>query len=114
MSINTINFVEGRLALVGKELSDLEGALRDFKKDGRFFDVIGEYSYYQSRMTKAEDGIDALSIEISTINMIEDYVRNNRSYNKKKVIPSIFDITDPTFSNLVSQYNQLLIKYENT
>ena len=50
-------------------------------------------------MTKAEDGIDALSIEISTINMIEDYVRNNRSYNKKKVIPSIFDITDPTFSN---------------
>ena len=114
MSLNTINFIEGRLALVGKELSDLEGALRDFKKDGRFFDVVGEYTYYQGRMVKAEDGIEALNIEISTINMIEDYVRNNKSYNKKKVIPSIFDISDATFSSLVTQYNQLLIKYENT
>jgi capsular exopolysaccharide synthesis family protein len=113
ISVNTISFIEGRLALVGKELSDLEASARDFKKDGRFFDVQGEYIYYQGRMSKAEEALDILNQEVSKINIIEDYVRNNRSYKKKYIIPSIFDITDPTFANLIGQYNELLIKYEN-
>lgn len=113
-SVATINFIDGRLNMVGKDLADLEGAVRDFKKDGRFFDVQGEYTYYQGRLTKSEDVIDGLNLEVSTIDIIADYVKNNKSFNKSKVIPSTFEIADATFGNLINQYNQLLIKYENT
>lgn len=111
-SVSTINFIEGRLNMVGKDLGDLEGAVRDFKKDGRFFDVQGEYTYYQGRLLKSEDIVEGLNVEIGVLDIISDYVKNNKSFNKSKVIPSTFEISDATFSNLINQYNQLLIQYE--
>ena len=111
-SVNTINFIDGRLNMVGKDLGDLEGAVRDFKKDGRFFDVLGEYTYYQGRLLKSEDIVEGLNVEIGVLDIISDYVKNNKSFNKSKVIPSTFEISDATFSNLIREYNQLLIQYE--
>ncbi|MCU0321213.1 MAG: polysaccharide biosynthesis tyrosine autokinase [Chitinophagaceae bacterium] len=113
-SVSTINFIDGRLNMVGKDLGDLEGSIRDFKKDGRFFDVQGEYLYYQGRLTKSEDVIESINLEINVLDSIASYVKNNKSVNKSKIIPSTFEIADATFSSLVSQYNQLLVQYEKT
>jgi capsular exopolysaccharide synthesis family protein len=39
--------------------------------------------------------------------MIEDYIRNNRSVNRSKIIPSNFDISDAAFNNQIQKYNDL-------
>lgn len=111
-SYNTINFIDNRLNIVAKDLGELEGSLRDMKKGNRFLDFQSEYVYYQGRLTESEKITENLQLEISIIEMIEDYLRNNRSVNKSKVIPSNFDINDAAFTNLIQKYNELQLRKE--
>ncbi len=111
-STNTINFIDNRLNIVAEDLGYLEGNLKDTKKGSRFFDFQSEYVYYQGRLTESEKIAEGLQLDISIIEMIEDYLRNNRSVNKSKIIPSNFDINDVAFTSLIQKYNELQLKKE--
>lgn len=111
-SVNTIEFINNRLDLVAKDLGDVELISTNAKKGSRFFETNDEYQYYQGRLIESEKQQESLEIEIATIGLIEEYVKNNKSVNKSKVIPSTFEINDNAFSGLVSKYNELQSRKE--
>lgn len=111
-SNNTVEFINNRLVIVEKELSDLETKIKDFKKNNRFFDVQGEYMYIQTRLTDAEKAVLQLQLEIQNIDLIEDYLKNNKSIGKSKVIPSNLGVDDMSYNTLIARYNDLQTQKE--
>ncbi|MBX2931816.1 MAG: polysaccharide biosynthesis tyrosine autokinase [Chitinophagaceae bacterium] len=111
-AINTVSFINNRLSIVAKELSDLEAEIRDYKKSNRFFDIQGEYLYLQSRLTDAEKVVLNLQLEIENLDKIDDYLRNNKSIGKSKVIPSNLGVDDMSYNTLIQRYNDLQIQKE--
>lgn len=111
-SFATIEFIDGRLNLVSKELKDLEEQIKNYKKENRFFTIEGEYGYLQSRLTDAEKHVLDLQMDILIIDRTEDYLKNNKSINKSKLIPSSLGVSDGPYNNLINSYNQLQIQRE--
>lgn len=111
-AVRTVAFINNRLAIVTKELSDLESELRDYKKSNRFFDVQGEYLYLQNRLTAAEQQVLNLQLDIENLNQIDDYLRNNKSIGKSKVIPSNLGVDDMSYNTMIQRYNDLQIQKE--
>jgi capsular exopolysaccharide synthesis family protein len=109
---NTVNFINNRLDIVSKELSSLESEIRDYKKNNRFFDTQSEYLYIQNRLTDAEKVVLTLQLEIENLNQIDDYLRNNRSIGKSKVIPSNLGVDDMSYNTMIQRYNDLQIQKE--
>lgn len=111
-SVNTIDFIENRLTKVAQDLSELEAAMKNTKNNPRFFDFQSEYTYYQGRLTESEKTVESLKLDISIIELIEDYIKNNKSYGKSKVIPSNFDVNDMAFNALIQKYNDVVQRKE--
>lgn len=111
-SIATIQFINSRLKIVEKELNDLEEKIKDYKKENRFFDVMGEYAYIQTRLSEAEKEVLNLKLDIQNIDYIDDYLRNNKSIGKSKVIPSNLGVNDMSYNTLIQRYNDLQAQKE--
>ncbi len=111
-AVNTVAFINNRLAIVAKELNDLESEIRDYKKINRFFDVQGEYLYLQGRLTAAEQQVLNLQLDIENLDQINDYLRNNKSIGKSKVIPSNLGVDDMSYNTMIQRYNDLQIQKE--
>jgi capsular exopolysaccharide synthesis family protein len=111
-SYATIEFIDGRLNLVSKELKDLEEQIKNYKKENRFFTIEGEYGYLQGRLTEAEKQVLELQMDIMIIERTEDYLRNNKSINKSKLIPSSLGVSDGPYNSLINSYNQLQVQRE--
>jgi len=109
---NTVNFINNRLDIVSKELSSLEAEIRDYKKNNRFFDTQSEYLYIQNRLTDAERVVLNLQLEIENLHQIDDYLRNNKSIGKSKVIPSNLGVDDMSYNTMIQRYNDLQIQKE--
>lgn len=111
-SLATIEFINNRLKIVEKELSDLEIQIRDYKKANRFFDASGEYNYIQIRLSKAEEEVLKLRLDIQNIDYIDNYLRNDKSLGKSKVIPSNLGVEDMSYNTLIAKYNDLQAQKE--
>ena len=111
-SVNTINFIDGRLNMVAKDLGIVEGDYLNFRKKSRFLDIQSEYGYYLGRVSEGEKTVDGWNLEIDILHMIEDYLKNEKTSGKIKLVPSNLSVNDVTFSSMIAKYNDLQTKKE--
>jgi len=107
---STYRFIKERLNVIASELGDVENKVESFKQKNQLADMseqgkllVQNTGEFGSELAKAET-------QVSVLNDLENYLKDNDK--NKRVFPSALIPSDMVFSNLMSQYNTLLIERE--
>jgi capsular exopolysaccharide synthesis family protein len=105
---SAIDFINGRLVVVDKELSDIEKGVEVFKKENHIADITAQS---QAVITNSADYIKDLNqteVQEQVTNSMLNYVQDTK--NNKRPVPSLLINPDPTFLVLLEKYNSLLVQ----
>jgi tyrosine-protein kinase Etk/Wzc len=104
---STIAFIDSRIALVSKELNNIEKKFEEYKTQNNIAN-INEQS--KALVTSASEYYDRLAQQESQLTIINDIERYLNNPKNKNVIPSsLVNPGDQSFGQAINSYNQLLL-----
>jgi len=107
---STYRFIKERLNVIASELGDVENKVENFKEQNRLADMSEQGKLLVQNTGEFSVELAKAETQVSVLNDLEKYLRDEN--NNKRVFPSALVPTDMVFSNLMSQYNALLIERE--
>lgn len=108
VAVNTADFINERLIIIGQELGDVESDLESFKRENRMVSVSSSASMYMSESQK----YNADALELETQLRLARYIKNYLTDPQKEVdlIPSNTGISDMNIESAINQYNTLKLR----
>ena len=105
VSKNTADFVNERLAALGKELGLVEGDMERFLMNNRTLDFEGKVGVYNTRSLESE----AEALQIETQLKLISYMLSefSNSHRKNGYLPLNVGVPDQALDGYIAQYNQL-------
>ncbi|WP_316826396.1 polysaccharide biosynthesis tyrosine autokinase [Pedobacter miscanthi] len=107
---STYRFIKERLNVIASELGDVENKVETFKQQNQLADMseqgrllVQNSGVFSSELAKAET-------QVTVINDLEKYLKDNQ--NNKRAFPSSLIPQDMVFSNIMQNYNSLLLERE--
>ena len=107
---NTIEFINGQLALATDELGGIESNLQGFRERNKVLAPEAQASLFLDRMSTGEKVIEEQGIRLKLIDYMSKYLSNNN--NAYKGVPIVMGLEDNNFSVIVSEYNRLQLQRE--
>jgi capsular exopolysaccharide synthesis family protein len=105
---STMSFIDGRLLVVGDQLTDIEKQIQGFKQQNNLADLteqskalIDNTSAYAQKQAEQE-------VILNVIESLERYLKENE--NNPRVVPASLLVQDPTLTAVITQYNGLLMQ----
>ena len=110
VAVNTERFINERLQIIERELGGVESTLADFKSTNQLMSVDEAASIYlgDSRNYSAE--LVEVETRLSLSNYLKDYIV--KSADSYQMIPANMGIDDPNVDQVISQYNDLILRRE--
>ena len=106
MADSTMAFIDTRIALVSRELNNIEKQFEQYKTQNNIAN-ISEQS--KSLVSSASDYYDKLAQQETQLTIINDIERTLNDQNNKNFIPgSLINSTDQSFGQGIINYNELL------
>ena len=105
---NTTNFINGRLAVIEKELGGVEDKIVSFKKENQIIDLESAVGQYTSESQKYSSDVMETQTQLQVARYIKDYLTDNSKHND--LIPANTGISDMNIESQISQYNQTKLK----
>ena len=108
IAVNTANFINERLIIIGEELGAVESDLESFKRDNQVVDISSSASMYMSETQKY--GADAMELEtqLRLAEYIKDYLTDPRK--ETDLIPANTGISDMNIESQITLYNTIKLK----
>jgi len=106
VELNTMDFLDERIAFLSTELSDVEKNVEQYKRQNELTDVSSNAQMYMQTASEYNKELISYELQLDIINSLEDYV----SQEELKLVPSSLNIQDPTLNNLLSKYNELQLE----
>ncbi len=107
---STSKFIRNRLSIIAGELGDVENSVQNFKQTNKLADMseqgkllVQNSGEFGSELAKAET-------QVSILTDLERYLKDEQK--NKRVFPTSLLPSDMVFSNLMAEYNSLLIERE--
>lgn len=111
-SQSTTQFIGERLAVIAKELSNVEDEISDFKAEHLIPASQNDVSsMYVSQASASEAQITELNNQIRMARYVRNYLTNDA--NKYTLIPTNWGKDSPEIEGQVSEYNTLLLSMKN-
>lgn len=107
---STYHFIKERLNVIAAELGDVENNVESFKQRNQLADMSEQGKLLVQNTGEFSSNLAKAETQVNVLNDLEKYLKDNE--NAKRVFPSALIPTDMVFSNLMSQYNALLIERE--
>jgi len=107
----TADFIDERLGIISKELNLTEGELEQYKRNSGVVDVASDAKVDLTQSLEYENQLVEVQIQSNLVNSLRDFV--NRNANSLKVIPSNIGLKDQTLTQMVAQYNQLVMERDD-
>ena len=104
---STLRFINDRLKLVGRELTDVESEFEGFRKQNKIADVDEQSKALVGASSDFLKQLSALDVQISVIQDLQKYLNNP---NNKKIIPASLSVTGDGLSETIGKYNELLLE----
>lgn len=104
----TAEFIEDRIAIIDRELGNTEETLANFKKRSRLTDLASDAQMALQETSKYEQQLSENATQINLMQYLESYI--NDPANKNEVIPANVGIQDPNLSNVINQYNTMIME----
>jgi len=107
---STYRFIKERLNVIASELGDVENNVETFKQQNQLADMseqgkllVQSSGTFSAELAKAET-------QVTVINELEKYLKD--SGNNRRAFPSSLIPQDMVFSNIMQNYNSLLLERE--
>ena len=101
----TTKFIEDRLAKVSEDLMSKDRDVEQFKKDNHVIDLAAEGSSSLSESTSNHAQMLNQSTQLSLVNYMEDYLKNNPN----DLIPTNIGLSDGSVNSNAQKYNELIL-----
>ena len=111
-AINTVNFIDGQLAILDTSLRNAEMDLQNFRLENRLIDISKEGGIVYTRLEDLQNKKALAELQTRYYYYLQEYIENRNNLNQV-VAPSTIDISDELLSKLIEQLNlQLAEKTE--
>lgn len=104
----TEEFIASRLEKVEKELDKIEGHVQEFKEKNKIIELPSSAEHSWGNMTEYENQLTQMETQIALFNSITDFMEE--SSRNFQVLPSTTGLVDAGATDLVNQYNKLVIE----
>jgi capsular exopolysaccharide synthesis family protein len=106
IAANTAGFIEERIAIISKELGEVEEELTDFRQRNRIIDISSSASQYLHESSQAKAESIVLETQLSVARYIKNYLSD--AARKNQFIPNVSGIGDIGIQGQINSYNELL------
>lgn len=103
---NTNKFINQRLEIISKDLSNVDKGVEIFKTKNKLTDIPSEASLILDSSSDIEKKI----VELNTQLRLVDYVSNYMVENTANLIPANLGLPDAAVSESTSKYNELILE----
>ncbi len=107
---NTLDFLNGRLAIIENELRTVEGQVERFKSSNRITDVSVEAQQYMEQAKQVDIQKAEQQTQISILESLENNLKANQ--NNPKLVPSGSGIAEPSLAEMIQTHNRLVLERE--
>ena len=108
VAVNTAEFINERLIIIGQELGDVETDLESFKRDNKMVDIATSANMFISESQKYNTDALELETQLQLARYIKDYLTDARK--ETDLIPANTGISDMNIESQISQYNAIKLK----
>ncbi len=109
----TINFVNKQLSSIKRLLLTSEKEIKDFRKENNIVNISNHTSDILSKATQYDELSSKLNHKKEYLDYLSEYISTN--IDKGNIIaPASLYITDPMLISLISQFNEAIVKKNET
>ena len=101
-------FIEERIAIINEELGSTESQLASFKQRSGLTDLTSDAQLALTESSKYEQQRIENATQISLVQFLQNYINDPKNANE--VIPANVGLQDNNLTNVINQYNQLIIE----
>jgi tyrosine-protein kinase Etk/Wzc len=109
---STYTFIKQRLNVIASELGDVESDVESFKKRNRLADMTEQGRALIQNSGELTTQLASAETQVSVLTELESYLKDET--RNKRVFPSSLVSADENFTNLMTQYNSLLLERDRT
>ena len=110
VAINTEHFINERLAIIEKELGSVEGGMAAFKTENQLMSVSEAASRYLGDSQSYSAELVDVETRMTLSNYLKDYIV--KSADTYQMIPANMGIEDSNVEQMVTQYNDQILRRE--
>jgi len=107
---NTLEFLNGRLAIIETELRTVEGQVERFKSSNRITDVSVEAQQYMEQAKQVDIQKAEQQTQLSILESLESNLKANQ--DNPRLVPSGSGIAEPSLAEMIQTHNRLVLERE--
>ena len=111
MARSSARFIDGRLALIEKELGQVDDSISTYKAAHQITDVSRVSDIYLEQQTTSESEIMKLGNQLSMAHYVLETLKDKAS--RQMLLPSNIGLDNAEVESQIAQYNSLLLKLKN-
>lgn len=104
---NTSDFINERMELISKELSEVDEDGQDFKSKNHLVNVDKDAEGFLTKEATTESEIIQTTIQLKLANYLRKYIESHDDYNT--LLPANLGLDDPALIDLISEYNKKVL-----
>lgn len=109
ISDSTISFINSRIGLVSNDLTGIESDIEKFKQANNLADIQAQSQILVQNTSEYYQKLNEAEVQVNVANTMLDYLMDEKNSNRP--VPALLT-TDPTFLQLMQQYNSLVLQKE--
>ena len=106
-SKKTKDFIDERIAIIAKELGDVENEKQSFKTENQITDIATETKINLETNAQARARQLEVDSQLELTNALMDYLSKQGDY---QILPNNIGLSDVSAGNVINSYNQLIIE----
>ena len=108
IATNTAAFIDERLDIITKELSDAENAVADYKEQNKIADISTQAQLFLQASSVEQRQMAEIETQLSLVEYIDEFLRDETKRNN--LIPSNIGLTDASLARGLAEYNALQLQ----
>ncbi|MEO8769952.1 MAG: polysaccharide biosynthesis tyrosine autokinase [Ferruginibacter sp.] len=110
LATNTLAFIDQRIAVVEKELHDIEQRKQQFSSRNGAFDISTQGRLFLENVSSNDQKMSDINMGLSILNEVDSYISSNN--NATGSVPSVVGVGDPQLSQMVEKLYNAQVEYE--
>lgn len=107
IATKTAEFIDGRIAIINRELGDTEAELEDFKRGAGLTSISDTRTFVQESSEYEKKRMD-IGTQLNLMEYLREYIDNRA--NQDAVIPANVGVNDVSLSALINKYNEMMLE----
>ncbi|HEY1869748.1 MAG TPA: polysaccharide biosynthesis tyrosine autokinase [Chitinophagaceae bacterium] len=110
IAFKTLKFIEERLKNAAQELDSVEGSIQKYRDQTGVVNMSEQSKQYLESINANDKQLSSYNLQLSALDEVEKYVKSKSG--SSNIVPSTFNINDPSLSALLNSLSASEAQYE--